>query len=255
MLIINKHNLNVVKAASKDETRPALNSLHVTPEYTEATDGHVLIRTEIPKLKLSDYPECEDSLTGRTKSYTVPVPDVVTAAKNMKKSTLPILDMTARIACKGKKVQILSTNLDTVQSISSTNMEKGETGNPYPDTDQVFPAADREKITIRLDVAVLTILIDYLKTAGKGKVYNTVDFEITPANLSGPIIAKATTNEQQKILALVMPFRITTGANMHDEPIYNPAYAKEYTLPKDMPKEKPPVEETEEPEPETTPTT
>src|SRR3954469_16120118 len=42
--MLNRHNLSVVEMASKDASRFGLNGVHVTPEFSEASDGHCAIR-------------------------------------------------------------------------------------------------------------------------------------------------------------------------------------------------------------------
>ena len=48
-MLLNKNNLNIVKFVSDDETKVALCYLHVTPDYTEACDGHILVRVTVDK--------------------------------------------------------------------------------------------------------------------------------------------------------------------------------------------------------------
>lgn len=58
--MLNANNLKVAKIAREDDgSRYTLSAINVTPDYTEATDGHQALRVTTPKTcgEVSDFPE------------------------------------------------------------------------------------------------------------------------------------------------------------------------------------------------------
>ena len=96
-MLIDKHALKILIAASTERHRYALNSLHVRDGYLEATDGDILARVPLPTLHPDEVPASWQPLAAD------PMDDVILAREGLvkvakalpKRARLPILGTAA----------------------------------------------------------------------------------------------------------------------------------------------------------------
>ena len=114
-MLINKKNLAVAALASSDETRPALNCIRVTKEYTEATDGHAFARVSNPKVEDDDFPVIPDFKRKGFKECFIPADQAAKLAKLIPKGracrTLPILEH-VQLVKDGDDIKAAVTDLE-----------------------------------------------------------------------------------------------------------------------------------------------
>lgn len=201
-MLLNRHNLGVVKFASTDKTRPAIETVHVTPKYTEATDGACLVRVTLPDADPADFPAIDGHTNGSTAEH-------IQLPASVAKSALRALP-------KGRTVSRLpilgNASLDpATSSIACTDLESPTvlryTPDPaptlYPDTDRVFPS-DRPTATVNVDAKRLADLLAFLATVS-GAANNGVTLEFHGDNR--PLVIRADSSEGQEAVALLMTLR------------------------------------------------
>jgi len=152
MLLNRESILPLEKFASRGILCPALNGVHITKEYIEATNNHCLLRITLPTLKAiqpdSDFPVCKDIYAGGNEiaeyksdsgfnDVIIPIKDIIGMSKvTKKKSTLPILENIS-IRFGKDSVQVASTNLDS-WAVKTIKTIEG----PYPNTNPVIPGTN-----------------------------------------------------------------------------------------------------------------
>jgi len=202
-MLLNRTNLELADFASKDETRPALRSVHVGKGYTEATDGHAMMRVTIPEVDSLAFPSIEGmDCTSNGKEALIPVDAAKMMAKAIpRKSTLPIIQHLAWDArdSTDTELKFAVTDLDTVQRFNPRPIE-----GPYPTVDNVIPK-DNRVFQIGVNAAILAKALAFI-----GKHSSSVDKQVrlTFYGPSKAIRLDAKSEDGQEIVGLVMPLRM-----------------------------------------------
>lgn len=213
-MLINKKNLAVAALASSDETRPALQFIRVTKEYTEAVDGHVFARVSNPKVEDDDFPvipglkrtKVKKSKSRKTQKggfdeCLIPANQAVKLAKMIPRGgacrTLPILEH-VQLVKDGDDIKAVVTDLDnpTVIQIRQDKDMK------YPNCDKIMPA-DKPVATICVNA---DLLIKVLKLAGTFDKDSCKKVIIEFRKPESALVLKAD-NDDQTFYGLVMPQR------------------------------------------------
>ena len=203
-MILNRTNLELAAFASDDETRPALRSVHIGRGYTEATDGHVMMRVAIPDLDANEFPSIEGmDCTSNGKEALIPADAAKTMAKAIpRKSTLPILQNLVWDArdSTDTELKFAVTDLDTVQRFNPRPVE-----GPYPPVDNVIPKDNR--------VFQFSVNASKLAKALAFVAKHTEDFQNNRVRLTfyGPnraVRLDAKSKDGQQIIGLVMPLNV-----------------------------------------------
>lgn len=218
-MLLSKSNLDIAVMASKDETRPALMNLRITPEYTEATSGRILGRVEIPEEKAEDFPEVPGfSPNGSepVKEILIPAKSALEISKSIPRSPkLPILEYANIGAVSGANTErstvcIAVTDLDSPR-VSSLRVDP----NPYPNSDQVFPENIKDSetgkaaepvIEIAFAASQLKILADFCSKHTKG---GTGQIRLKVYTPTGAMAWECRSASGIKAYGLVMPMRIS----------------------------------------------
>jgi len=199
-MLLSKEHLEVVKAASTDATQPALQNLHVTSEYVEATDGQNAIRKyinhEFPND--GDFPKIDGVgyTTEPLEECLLPKASVNKLIKAMGRnnSTLPILSnvlLSEAGSNKNRHAVFAMTDLDVHQIIKIRKFE-GE----YPNVNGVFP--EGRPVQVAVDPASVIHALQQFK----GPVVINIHGKNTP-------IVIRSVGPQIKTEALVMPSLIS----------------------------------------------
>ena len=202
---INKNNLLVTKVASKDDSREALKCIRFTKEYTEATDGHRLVRITYPEqIKQDDLPE--NIKTGdaqEIKEFIIPA----TSTKDIKFYKGPVDFMDQAF------VNVESTNANGSANFISTDLEN--TSSPeikkvesqWPATDKVWPEGT-PIFEVAVNAQYLEDLCNIAKSLDKDKRSNhPVIMRFFGPNLGITLEAKDF-GVGQTMTALLMPVRM-----------------------------------------------
>ncbi len=202
MRLLNKANLELAELTEKDNYR-GLNAIRVTGEFTEATDGKVLVRVGLPNEDPSDYPVIDGvPRNGDNPDVLIRQDQASALAKAIvRKTTLPILQH-AVISVDGDKVIGATTDLGK-QTILPTAGELRVNGN-YPDTDAVIPPEDRPAVKVPVNAKILLQVLKYLVR------YTEYPHQVTieaPMKTSEALRLTAKTKHGQPVMALIMPLR------------------------------------------------
>ena len=145
-MLLNHLNLAVAKLASKDETRLSLGTLHVTPEHTEATDGHCLGRVTMPLQDSESFPPC-GGVVGTSEKLTpclIPADDALALAK-----AIPPIKVTRRLPALGyARVDVAASNANghfravTTDGESVRVLEPRKVELEFPDVSQIMPKTE-----------------------------------------------------------------------------------------------------------------
>lgn len=201
-MLINKHNLDVVKFVSKEVSRYTLQAIEISDKGTTATDGHSLVRVSLPATESKNFPGIE----GFAKVDALPEPLLLSAdaAKKLqsaipRSNTLPILAHVAIGQPTETTLQFAVTDLDTPQ-IFKPRKPTGQ----FPNADAVIPKKDA-KFTIRLNASKLAAL------SAAAAAFSDDDAEmVTLSFYSSHEVMKLEASNQatgQTWMALLMPLR------------------------------------------------
>jgi len=141
--MLNKYNLQIIKIASKDSNRFALEHLKVEKDKTIACDGRRLIEVTRPKVNKEDFPVIPGFPLVEDKVFYLNESEIKKVLTNLpKKPSLPILNNI------GINQQEKSTNLLTTDLDSNAVIQCREKDLDYPDTEKVYPQGEHIKIKV-----------------------------------------------------------------------------------------------------------
>ena len=199
-------------AKQNDTSRGSLRSLHITKDYTEATEGHVLIRVAKNDDNINEFPyEKEVEKFGENDSVNLNLETINKIAKNFlsKSSPIPILNDFLVVKDKDKTKAIVADEDNVVEIKPFDNPEEID----YPDTDsfvdmdKAMLKKEHTKVIFRLDI--LLLLLNTIKKLTSDK-YASIEFHID--NPTKPIYVKVIGYQNvdlaKRIEALIMPQKI-----------------------------------------------
>ena len=156
--MLNRHNLNIVKLAAKQESQHQLTGLRVEPGRTSVTDGVRLMTVTTPGFPIADYPDLSGTLgvkpTKQFEPFTMDAETALKIAKAIpKRSSIPILGVAVvgEASNANGSAQIAVTDLENPQVFSTAKLD-----GQYPDIDRVIPAkGTKPLVKIGLDARML----------------------------------------------------------------------------------------------------
>lgn len=217
MLLLPK-SLQVIKAASNDQTRPALRGVRIEADgSTVATNGHILARfqpTEHPDAK--EYPTVEGCCAVSDEPlapFTLPSEAIAMILKAVPKTrrTLPILGTIA--------LDVLQTNQNGCAVLATTDLENPQIFRPrkieddFPDFSKVMPAG-KPKMIVGFKVETFRDALDTLRATGVEFFVLELRDETGPAKIVGQ-----TKDRDGIVTALVMPARVDHPSPWQDPTI------------------------------------
>lgn len=194
--MLNRHNLSVVEMASRDASRFGLNAIHVTPEFTEASDGHIAIR--VARLPQSDayVPVAGEELVSE-QNFMLPLAEAKQALK-----AIPVKAGSTSVAViradQNRTVSVLN-------GASTQNIAVPEVAATFPDLDCVIPSADGYRFAISVNPELLRIIADAAAKHQAGARVPVINMFFTES--TGAITLEWETNAAQPVTALLMPVR------------------------------------------------
>jgi len=133
--LLSRAEMDLVEMTSQAE-RPweqgVSRGVHVTPEFTEATNGHLLVRLPKPDADPNDYPTIEGTEPDAPDDVILPV-EALKGWKIPKANTIPILAY-LRLTSHNGAVDLASTDLETAR-VNRVQPIEGE----FPKIDRVIP--------------------------------------------------------------------------------------------------------------------
>lgn len=226
MPLLNKHNLELAKLASKEENRFLLQGILVQPESTVVTDGQVLMEVTTADFRAADFPQPPGiaSATDEWKPFVLSAQDALAIAKTIpKKTTTPILSNAAVATPNGDDhMTIFTTDLErhnpvTVRKLTGT----------YPDYKRVIWPAEEAEFAINVNARNLADVLDFVAKFNESKRSETQPPDCVlrfKSNREAIRIDARVRGGDQKLTALVGPanFGVTAGLDS------TPGVIKEY---------------------------
>lgn len=151
----------VAAFASKDETRYNVTRVHLTSEYAEATNGHILMRAPKVEDDPADFPQKDGVNLGNP----LPAAGVLLDPKSIKRvqaarpkgKAIPILNHLAVGHVNGSQNEAIITATD-LETVSAARVP--QTGTQFPDADKVIPSVDG-RIAVNVNAHYLKALAEY----------------------------------------------------------------------------------------------
>jgi hypothetical protein len=196
--LLSKAELGLVSIAPRDESRYHLNRVHVTNAYSEATDGHCLMRVFKDGMDPADYPS--EGLPGHEFTGDINVVIPVASLANIKlpkKNALPILGY-ACVSSNDKDIYVSTNDLQAINNV--TVPERAQEGT-YPETDQVIPKYGDDAIKFGIDARLLTRVVDFATKFGSKRSVGMLWTIPKDYDGTSPIQITFKTDEDQDVLA------------------------------------------------------
>lgn len=190
MKTMNVHNLSIAALCPKEEARFTLNAIHITPEFTEATDGHFLMRVDKPDISQDSFPTIPDGNGGTLEPNEEPAllgtDECAVLCKALKmKTPIPVL-ATAALVRNGSARYVVATDLETV-----TKKAVMDGAVSFPDVDRAMPKAEDADFVIGFDVHLLArVFTQMARMSDKGKI-NTVTLRFEKPVIGKPIMGSS----------------------------------------------------------------
>lgn len=202
----NKTNFRIASLAPGDE-RYYLNGIHITEDFTEVTNGHYLMRVaSVKKGEHNELPEREGLKPAKGEincTIGAKVSKEIEKAIPVRRkvNTLPILQHSwiVQNGAGNGQVKFMTTDLEQDQIITADKID-----GQYPRTDKVLDTIKKEKVVTEISFSAeyMMKLCEQFKEAEIKKITLTIHGETKAMELKGENV-----NEQQKIVALLMPMR------------------------------------------------
>ncbi len=181
---LNIANLKVGLAASTDATRPNLCTIHITPEGTEAMDGHILAKVSLPRQFEPDHvPSVIKTVEAEyLEPFLVPAKTLMTL-KPFKSKTLPVLDSTIFIDIEktnaNGSAQFGMSNLDVTLTPAIQKIDA-----EFPDTERVIPNGKPVR-TVYFDADLMVRLLNIAQAADATTIrMDMKDDQVSPIKLT-----------------------------------------------------------------------
>lgn len=209
---INKNNLLVGNFAAKnDPTRAAIQNIHFTPEFTEATNGHYAVRITYPtQINVENTHESvPKGVLSELKPFMIPA-DAVKSIKECKPSKY--IDWTSSIFLDVEKTNsngsahFYSTNLDESSSPAVKKYDNGV----FPDSQAIFDNINNTPASFQicLDADYLKDIAEVASKIGLG-INGAKPLCITLYDQNKGVRFETVTNSHnQKMDALLMPMHL-----------------------------------------------
>lgn len=211
-MLIDKHALKILAAASTDRFRSALNSLHVRDGQVEATDGSIFARVLLPTIAPDEAPASWHPLAGDPMQDAIlSRDDLIKVRKALPKAKCgpPILG-TAAIGRSDEAAQAV-IGLPGEQ----TRLTVGLLEQTYPNVDAVWP---KGKVTFQVAISGRLLAILASLADGDGGVPVVFTFRGGEGSADQPIEFEVHDKDGRPITGLVMPMRLPERPHAHTLP-------------------------------------
>lgn len=176
--------------ASTDKSRRVLHGVHCAADYTEATDGWVMIR--VPYAGGSQFGDGGEFEAGRI----VPSAAIKEALTKLNK-VVPVVKLETE---NGQKVNLTRLDGDSKRVMSVTAIE-----GQFPNTDQVWPG-EEPKFSITLNGELLAKIAAYAVKHGADQATPEIRFDFTD-NMA-PVVFTIPIGDGRKASGVLMPMRM-----------------------------------------------
>lgn len=188
-----------LKTLVADDNRGTLEKLHVTPEYVEASNGHVLLR--VPTAECGEFPLDEKTIGEELPATgTMLAPTVLEKAF---KNANPKSESFSKVLVSTSET---ATVLQANDGDSGVTIKGRKEEGIYPDTEQVFP--NDVPYAITLNAEQLKLIADWTcKNANNRSGHAPIRFYISAPDHPVYFEIVGSGWEDKKPYGLLMPFR------------------------------------------------
>lgn len=180
--------------------RHPLDNINVTPDYAEATEGHLLLRVPHDNMTPGDFPTVNGIGEGLNGNSVLVNPEALEKAfkHTDPKMHLRILGYVhLSIDEKGSPI-LTATDLET-----SVHVRQRKIDNAFPDTAQVIPQEPRS-LSVCLNAELVKKLADWACKHGKGPMPTIKLYVSSP---TAPVLCKISRDDSPDAIAVLMPVR------------------------------------------------
>lgn len=209
MKLYSKYHLSVFHCASKDETRPNLNGVHLDADGgTWATDGHVLAHFEGPTDSAEDYPQIPGGPEPSNKPVrpvTVPRDTIERVIKAIpKRGSMPALEHAALDTETSDPVTFWTTDLESAQRHAAKPIED------FPvEVSQILADTEGRARTVTLSVKVLEKVLKLAKAACSDRRKEIpLSIYVDPKDPEKAVRIEVSDLDTGKLVILAMPTRV-----------------------------------------------
>lgn len=194
--MLNSKNFLPLVIAANAVDRDSLYGLHVTPEYTEATDSYRLIRVSRKEFKTSELPSALNPV--RYPNYTLPYATAKKVSGAIPKKASEDIYLNA--------IEVAPPSLGKV-SLTVVDKETSETytadiaKEKFPEIDKVIPQDSEIKAEFRINVEYLAEILEQCKKFGS----EHADVKVFNGSRQAIKIDAANKVDGQTFMALIMP--------------------------------------------------
>lgn len=211
-MYVDRQTAKLLKVTSKDASRRMLQGVHMTPDYAEATDGHILARVPHPSCATPDeapanwQPMAAEAPAGQV-IHADSLADLARALP--KKERIPLLTLAAvgRAAEGGPLIGVTGLAIEerrlTLEVIEGT----------FPNAVSIWPQGE-VKFRVALNPRLLRVLAELGENdAGTSVVFNlrSLDDHTQPIEF-----AINGSYDRRPITGLVMPMRLPEPPRVHE---------------------------------------
>jgi hypothetical protein len=206
--MLNKHNLEIARLASKEESRYVIGGILVTPAETVVTDGHCLVTVSTPKWPAESFPVIDGVVpTEEFEPFILPAKAALEIAKAIPSSTSLLILQHVIVGEEGKDSKsavLATTDLDLPRVFRPRKLE-----GRFPDHKLVIPGRERVSVAICLNLELLEKVVKELKALAKNKLG-------APALISviddrSPCMIEVQGEDGQTAQAVIMPINLDRG--------------------------------------------
>lgn len=215
MRLYNKKQLEIIKLASKDETRMALSGLYIDRDTTVTTDGHKLVTVKSQPKPQEDWPA--NSIEWKKNDsdpFIISREQVEKAIKNIpRKMAMPILSNVAIGKVENdegrKELACQTTDLENTDKV-----EGREVDGKFPNYKQVIPPyLDTELyqaigISAKYLKEVCTVMEKYREGSSKITLHIAKETKKQKEPAALPIVLTSDDGEGTEIMAVIMTMRL-----------------------------------------------
>lgn len=203
----NKYYKGLTTIPNKNDTRDALRNVNVTRDYTEASDGFILLRLSNQRGQVEAIPEIIDEPSIAGDEFIIPADDLAKAIQ-----TIPTNSRNFNLgicyawtgADTTRDVRIITATAKDGGGVNVNRMDFNTYRDNYPNTQAVVDRESKKTVTgsVLLDPARLERIARALKDSGLSQVkLEILEGEESPARFTGKNAV------DQDVLAYLMPMR------------------------------------------------
>jgi hypothetical protein len=201
--VFNKHNFEIAKLASTEESRFTINGIYVTPGATYVTDGHLAVKVTAPAVQPSLFPATDGIEAAEWFSpFVLDRETALKVAKAIPKKGGP----SSQIVAIDTSTEVDSSATMAVNELVRQDIIRSQKlPSEFPDIEKILPDPNAARFTIAFSPALLLSLAQQIDKFCGGMQVPTVVIRLYDAQKGVRFDADGI---DQKLTAVLMPQRV-----------------------------------------------